>query len=289
MPDTPEHLARDGPPPRRRGRLLPVALVAALVVIVVAAGVILDDDGTGDDAAATGTTGSTAPPTTTTSTTTTAPPAPPTTAAAPPPPAPAPAAGAALCIGDSVMLGASPAYLNTLSMCGTVDAEQSRQFSGAPAAVAAHAPYPSVVVVHLGNNVTVDRGDVDAVMSQLGGVPRVVFVTVQLRGTRSWESQANGEIHPASASRAASASGLVVMARSATPTWRSRTGRPPPTVTPTTPAATASTCRRPGAPSTRPRSPPPSEPRPGQAELGDGARSAGMGGAESRQLRLCRQ
>lgn len=215
MPDTPEHLARHGPPPRRRGRLLPVALVAALVVIVVAAGVILDDDGTGDDAAATGpassstterpttttspsTTSTTAPPTTT-STTTTAPPAPPTTAAsAPPPPAPAPAAGAALCIGDSVMLGASPAYLNTLSMCGTVDAEQSRQFSGAPAAVAAHAPYPSAVVVHLGNNGTVDRGDVDAVMSQLGGVPRVVFVTVQLRGTRSWEAQANGEIRAAS-------------------------------------------------------------------------------------------
>ena len=95
------------------------------------------------------------------------------------------------------MLGASPAYLNTLSMCGTVDAEQSRQFSDAPAAVAAHAPYPSAVVVHLGNNGTVDRHDVDAVMSQLGSVARVVLVTVQLNGTRAWEGQANGEIRAA--------------------------------------------------------------------------------------------
>jgi hypothetical protein len=92
------------------------------------------------------------------------------------------------------MLGASPQYLNTLSMCGTVDAELSRQFSGAPAAVAAHAPYPAAVVVHLGNNGTVDRDDVDAVMAHLAGVPRVVFVTVQLSGTRPWEGQANGEI-----------------------------------------------------------------------------------------------
>ena len=204
MSDPPEHVARRDPPSRRRGPLLRVALVAALVVVVVAAGVILADDGDGDDAAATGPTSTptsertttTRPPSTTSTTTTAAPPAAPTTAApaAPPPP---PAAGTALCIGDSVMLGASPQYLNTLSMCGTVDAEQSRQFSGAPAAVAAHAPYPEAVVVHLGNNGTVDRGDVDRVMSQLDGVRRVVFVTIQLRGMRSWEGQANGEIRAA--------------------------------------------------------------------------------------------
>jgi hypothetical protein len=144
---------------------------------------------------------------TTSSTSTTAPPAPtttdaPTTTAAPPtttaagpaPAAAAPVAGGALCIGDSVMLGASPQYLNTLSMCATIDAELSRQFSSAPTTVAAHAPYPAAVVVHLGNNGTVDRDDVDAVMAQLAGVSRVVFVTVQLNGTRSWEAQANGEI-----------------------------------------------------------------------------------------------
>jgi hypothetical protein len=92
------------------------------------------------------------------------------------------------------MLGASPQYLDTLSMCGTVDAELSRQFSAAPAVVAAHAPYPGEVVVHLGNNGTIDRDDVDAVMAHLADVPRVVFVTVQLSGTRPWEEQANGEI-----------------------------------------------------------------------------------------------
>ncbi|HKY65813.1 MAG TPA: hypothetical protein VJM49_05560, partial [Acidimicrobiales bacterium] len=110
---------------------------------------------------------------------------------------PASAPGGALCVGDSVMLGASPQYLNVLRMCGSVDAELSRQFSSAPAAVAAHAPYPAAVVIHLGNNGTVDRGDVDALLSELAGVPRVVLVTVQLHGSRSWEGQANGEIRAA--------------------------------------------------------------------------------------------
>ena len=34
-------------------------------------------------------------------------------------------------------------------------------------------------------------------MTHLAGVPRVVFVTVQLGGTRPWEAQANGEIRAA--------------------------------------------------------------------------------------------
>jgi hypothetical protein len=215
MPDTPRHLAPRPVEPRWRRPVLPTALVAALVAVLAVSAVIVADDGRGEDVAASGSpTPTIVRPTTTprsTSTTTstiapltttrpTAALAPPTTAALPasPPPTsparPAPAAGAALCIGDSVMLGASPQYLNTLSMCGTVDAEQSRQFSGAPAAVAAHAPFPAAVVVHLGNNGTVDRDDVDATMARLAGVTRVVFVTVQLSGTRPWEGQANGEI-----------------------------------------------------------------------------------------------
>jgi lysophospholipase L1-like esterase len=140
----------------------------------------------------------TAPPTTAppTSVPTTVPPttaapttAPPTTAA----PAPV-AAGAALCIGDSVMLGAGPEHANTLALCGTVDATVSRQMSEGAAAVAAHAPYPDTVVVHLGSNGTVDPADVDAVARELQGVPRVVLATVQLNGGRSWEGQANAEI-----------------------------------------------------------------------------------------------
>lgn len=212
MTDPPADLARDDAPPPRRGRLSPPVVVAAAlaVVLAVAAAVVTLSSGDGDDAAArdpaTSTsvrrsTTSTAPTTTTTvspTTTSTAPPPPPTTAApAAPPPPPAPELGGALCIGDSVMLGASPQYLNVLGMCGSVDAEQSRQFSSARAAVAAHAPYPAAVVIHLGNNGTVDRGDVDAVLTELARVPRVVLVTVQLRGTRSWEGQANGEIRAA--------------------------------------------------------------------------------------------
>ena len=207
MPDTPEHLAPHTPQRRWRRRLPVAALVTALVTVLVAAALTVGDDRAGDPSATGASTSTTRRSTTTSSTSTTtsttaspttttrAPPrSPPTTAAPAPPPAPAAAVGSALCIGDSVMLGASPQYLNTLSMCGTVDAELSRQFSGAPAAVAAHAPYPAAVVVHLGNNGTVDRDDVDAVMAHLAGVPRVVFVTVQLSGTRPWEGQANGEI-----------------------------------------------------------------------------------------------
>jgi hypothetical protein len=132
--------------------------------------------------------------TTTPSTTTTAP----TTTSASTmtaPPAPAvPTAGGALCIGDSVLLGASPSYMGTLTMCGRVDATESRQMSDGPAVVRSHAPYPSTVIIHLGTNGTVNGADVDAMMHALGAVPTVVLTTVQLNGGRSWQGQANGEI-----------------------------------------------------------------------------------------------
>lgn len=118
---------------------------------------------------------------------------PPSTTAPPPPTTlpPLPVTGA-LCVGDSVMLAASE--YGALTMCATIDAIVSRQASEGPAAVAAHAPYPSVVVLHLGTNGTVSRGDIDAMMSALQGVPAVVLVTVQLNGLRPWEDQANQEI-----------------------------------------------------------------------------------------------
>lgn len=208
-----------------------LALVGAgvLGVIALVAFVVLVTGGGagGDDVAATGSrkdkselttttvpTAATAAPTTTTApatTTTAAPPAttvpptiaPPATAApAPVPPPPAPAAGGALCIGDSVMLGASPQHTNTLSMCGAVDAVESRQASDGPGALAAHQPYPSTVVIHLGTNGTVDGGDLDAMLGALQGADRVVLVTVQHNGNRSWEGQANGEIAAAAAGAA---------------------------------------------------------------------------------------
>jgi lysophospholipase L1-like esterase len=95
------------------------------------------------------------------------------------------------------MLGASPSYMGTLTMCGTVDATVSRQMSEGPAVVRSHAPYPATVIVHLGTNGTVNGADVEAMMQALEGVPTVVLTTVQLNGGRSWQSQANGEIRAA--------------------------------------------------------------------------------------------
>jgi hypothetical protein len=116
------------------------------------------------------------------------------------PPASAQFSGA-LCIGDSVMLGAGPQYSNTLSMCAVVDATVSRQFSaGASAAAVYGPPFPATVVVGLGNNGTATSAQVDQLMAVLASVPRVVLVTNQLNGTRSWEA-GNNEVIRAAAAR----------------------------------------------------------------------------------------
>lgn len=206
------------PGPWLTGRRAAGIAGAVLAVAALAAAVVVASGDSGSDAEAgagdrrppttsTSTTTTTNPPTTTTtppptttssSTTTTVPPAPSTTTIPAPAPAPAPAAaGGALCIGDSVMLGASPTYTGTLTMCGTVDAAVSRQMSDGPAIVRSHAPYPSIVIIHLGTNGTVDGADVDEMMRALEGVPTVVLTTVQLNGGRSWQGQANGEIRAA--------------------------------------------------------------------------------------------
>ena len=200
---------------RRRAAGAAAAVLAVATLLAVALVVTGGDSGSdaearaGDSRPATtrATTTTTRPPTTTTAptttstSTTTAPPTT-TTTTAPPAPAPAPAAapaaaGGALCIGDSVMLGASPSYMGTLTMCGTVDATVSRQMSEGPAVVRSHAPYPGTVIIHLGTNGTVNAADVDAMMQALEGVPTVVLTTVQLNGGRSWQGQANGEIRAA--------------------------------------------------------------------------------------------
>jgi hypothetical protein len=201
-------------------RRLALVGAAALGLIAVIALAVLVTGGGGGDVAATAADGTSRATTATTAATTTVPPttaaptsaaappatapapatspptAPPTTAPPPPPPPPAPAApaGGALCIGDSVMLGAGPQYGNTLSMCGRVDAVESRQASSGPDTLAADQPYPATVVIHLGTNGTVDGADLDAMLGALQGGEQVVLVTVQLNGTRSWEAQANGEI-----------------------------------------------------------------------------------------------
>lgn len=209
-----------------RYRVVAIAVAGVVVVALGAAAIAWGSPGDGiPDVAAASTkrevTATATRPTTTTtsSTTTTAPPPPPppttepppstTSASVPPPPPttvqPAPAAASppdvagtgALCVGDSIMLGASSQYYGTLSMCGTVDAQVGRQMAAGAATVAAHAPFPPTVVVHLGTNGTVSAGEVDAVLGQLTGVSRVVLVTVQLNGTRSWEGPVNAELRAA--------------------------------------------------------------------------------------------
>lgn len=145
--------------------------------------------------------------TTTVSPATTAPPttAPPSTQPAPPPsttapPAPAAtgAAGGAYCIGDSVMVGAGPRLFDVLSMCGVVDAVESRQVRNSGGAVsAALASGASTVVVHLGTNGPFTTAQLDAVLAPLGGVPRVVVVTIQTSGRLGHQSAANAELRAA--------------------------------------------------------------------------------------------
>lgn len=126
--------------------------------------------------------------------TTTTPPPPPTTTTTTPAPVPA------LCIGDSVMLGAGPPYQNTLAMCGVVDAAENRQLSAGADVAAAHAgavPLPPTVVVGLGTNGPTSAAEIDALLAVLAGVPRVVLVTVQLGHTRDWQDGVNAELRAA--------------------------------------------------------------------------------------------
>ena len=118
--------------------------------------------------------------TTTVSTTTT------TTTSAPAPPAD-PCLGTPIeryAIGDSVMLGAAP-NLAAAGFC--VDAVVSRPFvDGLEQVARLHADgrLGSTVVMSLGTNGPIDPGDLDLMMTELAGVPRVVVMTV--RADRSW-------------------------------------------------------------------------------------------------------
>jgi lysophospholipase L1-like esterase len=198
-----------------------LAAAGAAVVVVLLLAVAMHRPGRGPSVAiaagepsTTSTTTTTTAPTTTTAaptTTTTAPPPPPTEppvaeAPVPPPPSepaieaaplapPAPAdVSGAYCLGDSVMLGASSAYLGTLTMCGEVDAEVGRQASAGAAILQAHGGFPDTVVIHLGTNGPTSAGELDAMLQAVAAVPQVVLVNVQLNGSRSWEGSVNAEI-----------------------------------------------------------------------------------------------
>lgn len=138
---------------------------------------------------------STSASTSTSTTSTTAPPAPPS-------PPPTPPGSLALCIGDSVLLGAGPTFANTLSMCGVVDAAENRQLHEGDDAAAIHllaggGTLPHTVVVMLGNNGYTSAAEIDGLLGVLTPAQRVVLVTVQIQRSRPWQDAVNAEIRAA--------------------------------------------------------------------------------------------
>ena len=97
-------------------------------------------------------------------------------------------------IGDSVMLGAKR-ELHARGF-GIVDAVVSRQFSTAPARVLywrRRGRLPTNVVIHLGNNGTVQLSDCSHAV-QAAGIHRRVFL-VTLKVPRSWRTLDNQRLH----------------------------------------------------------------------------------------------
>lgn len=113
-----------------------------------------------------------------------------TLAVCPPPPPPG---GRAHMIGDSVMLGAK-AQLESIGggWQVSVDAKVSRQFEHGIALIqAAASSGVERIVVHLGTNGVINDGQFDRAMAASEGVPKVVFVTIQLPPSYSYEASNN--------------------------------------------------------------------------------------------------
>jgi peptidoglycan/LPS O-acetylase OafA/YrhL len=109
----------------------------------------------------------------------------------PPPPVPFVPAGRVGAIGDSVMIGATAALQQAIGGI-EIDASTSRQVAAGIATLQARraaGQLGDVVIVHLGNNGTFTARQFDETMQALGGVPRVVFVTVRV--PRPWEGPNN--------------------------------------------------------------------------------------------------
>jgi hypothetical protein len=113
----------------------------------------------------------------------------PTTTTAPAVPAPT----RVTAVGDSVMLGAAQALVDTIGPDRvTVDAAESRQFSAGVDTLQQYRDTGQLgqeVVVQLGTNGTINPDDFDRMMDVLKGAKRVVLLNAHV--PRPWEDQVN--------------------------------------------------------------------------------------------------
>ncbi|MDQ1422814.1 MAG: hypothetical protein QOD72_312, partial [Acidimicrobiaceae bacterium] len=120
--------------------------------------------------------------------------------------APPPASGVpVIAVGDSVMLGAAPALANLFGTNVEVNAKVGRQFKEATDIVNWYHDngyLGKVVVIHLGNNGTVDDSRIDELMAPLAGVPLVIFLNDKV--PRGWEGP-NNDLFTANVPRFANA------------------------------------------------------------------------------------
>jgi peptidoglycan/LPS O-acetylase OafA/YrhL len=117
-----------------------------------------------------------------------------TTAQLVPTEAAAPTGDDVLVVGDSVMVGATPALQQRLPAVD-VDAEVGRQLRDAADLVAElnrSGRLRAVVVVHLGNNGSATPEQLDRLMNELAGVERVVLVTAN--APRPWRDAVNDRL-----------------------------------------------------------------------------------------------
>jgi peptidoglycan/LPS O-acetylase OafA/YrhL len=95
-------------------------------------------------------------------------------------------------VGDSVMLGAKDALVNTLGPNLYLDAVESRQFSAGLDVLRGlrdSGQLGDQIVVQLGTNGTVDPGDFDDMMKLFAGAKRVVIINAKV--PRPWEQEVN--------------------------------------------------------------------------------------------------
>jgi hypothetical protein len=157
---------------RRRRAVAALIGIGAVLVVVLGGALVLS--GGGSDNGESSAPDTTTPPTTAAPTTTLVPPT-------------------VLAVGDSVMLGAVDALVQTLGPDRTyVDATESRQFSAGVDVIQGYRDRGELkdeVVVHFGTNGNIDPADFDRMMDILKDVKKVLLVNSKV--PRPWEEQVN--------------------------------------------------------------------------------------------------